>query len=216
MNSSSIKEIKNIYFLQKKNIISRLSEFKQIWEKGNNIDVFTELTFCLLTPQSKAKSCWNAVCSLTNKNLLFKGNQLQISNELNSVRFKNNKAKYIILAREQLTLNGKIVLKSKIEQLKNEYDKREWLVKNVKGIGYKEASHFLRNIGFGENIAILDRHILKNLKNIGIIKDIPKSLTKQKYFEIEKKMQIFAEKIGIPVNHLDLIMWCKETGEIFK
>ncbi len=103
-----------------------------------------------------------------------------------------------------------------LTQQKNVFSKREWLVKDVKGIGYKEASHFLRNIGFGKQIAILDRHILKNLKLYGVIGDIPKMLSRKKYFEIEKKMMDFSKEIEIPMSHLDLLFWYKETGEIFK
>mgnify|MGYP001596399044 FL=1 len=93
---------------------------------------------------------------------------------------------------------------------------REWLAENVKGIGYKEASHFLRNIGFGKNLAILDVHILKNLKNHGVIKKIPKSLTKREYLNIENKLREFCKKINIPMDELDLLFWSKETGFIFK
>ena len=90
------------------------------------------------------------------------------------------------------------------------------MVQNVKGIGYKEASHFLRNIGFEQNLAILDRHILKNLKFIGVIEEVPNSLSKRRYFDIEKRMMEFSKAAQIPMSHLDLVMWYKETGEIFK
>jgi N-glycosylase/DNA lyase len=83
-------------------------------------------------------------------------------------------------------------------------------------MGYKEASHFLRNIGFADDLAILDRHILKNLKIFGIIEEIPKSLSKKKYLEIEEKMRNLANEVNIPLSHLDLLFWSKETGEIFK
>ena len=84
------------------------------------------------------------------------------------------------------------------------------------GIGYKEASHFLRNIGYGEDIAILDRHILKNLKLLNVISDIPASLSKKQYLLIEKKMKQFSKKINISLSHLDLLLWYREAGEVFK
>ncbi|MBC8489232.1 MAG: hypothetical protein H8D45_24690 [Bacteroidetes bacterium] len=96
------------------------------------------------------------------------------------------------------------------------FEKRKWLVKNVKGIGFKEASHYLRNIGFVENIAILDRHILKNLKIYNVINEIPKSLTFGKYIRIENKMKDFSREINISLEFLDFVFWYKETGEIFK
>ena len=106
-------------------------------------------------------------------------------------------------------------IKDKIDP-DNIAETREWLVSNVKGFGYKEASHFLRNIGFGSDIAILDRHILKNLKKHGVINEIPKTITKKNYFEIENRMRDFSKRSGIPMAHLDLLFWSNETGEIFK
>jgi len=86
----------------------------------------------------------------------------------------------------------------------------------VKGLGYKEASHFLRNIGLGEEFAILDRHILRNLKDLQVIPEIPATLTRKRYLEIEEKVRRLAKDIGIPMGHLDLLLWSKETGHIFK
>jgi N-glycosylase/DNA lyase len=109
-----------------------------------------------------------------------------------------------------------VSIKPKIEKLVKNKNERDWLVRNVKGIGYKEASHFLRNIGLGEKFAILDRHVLKNLKLLEIIKEIPEFLSKKRYLEIENKMKNFADIIKIPLSHLDLLLWYKETGKIFK
>jgi len=93
---------------------------------------------------------------------------------------------------------------------------REWLVRDVKGIGYKEAGHFLRNIGFDQDLAILDRHILKNLKKLEVIDVVPDSLTKKQYLAIEIKMKAFSEATRIPMSYLDFVLWAKETGEILK
>jgi N-glycosylase/DNA lyase len=88
-------------------------------------------------------------------------------------------------------------------------------VKNVKGLGWKEASHFLRNIGH-RNLAILDRHILRNLKRHGVIKSLPKTLTPKRYLVIEQKFMEFSSTIGITMDELDLLFWSRETGEILK
>jgi N-glycosylase/DNA lyase len=210
------EQIKRIHDLKKDEILLKLKEFKQVWSNGNNEEIFTELAFCILTPQSKAKLCWDAVVKIREKGLLLKGDVEQIEKELRGVRFKNKKARYIVEARERFIANGIPRIREQISGFKNIFSARDWLVRNVKGIGYKEASHFLRNIGLGKNLAILDRHILKNLKVFRVIKEIPGSLSKKKYLELEKKMKEFAEKSRIPLNHLDLIFWCKETGEVFK
>ena len=74
----------------------------------------------------------------------------------------------------------------------------------------------LRNLGFGENIAILDRHILKNLKELNVIEEIPKSISEKKYYEIEEKMREYSKFSKIKMDELDLVLWYKQTGEIFK
>lgn len=212
----SIRSIKKIYSDKKEEIKSRLEEFKQKLKTGNEKDIFAELVFCILTPQSKAKVCWSAVEKLKKKNLLVNGSLTKILKRLDGVRFKYKKAEYIVNARKLFIDNGDIFVKSRIRQFNDILKTREWFVKNVKGIGFKEASHFLRNIGLGGNLAILDRHILKNLKLSGVINEIPKSLTKLKYYEIEEKMIKFADRINIPMNYLDLLLWYKEAGEVFK
>ncbi|MBC8525256.1 MAG: N-glycosylase/DNA lyase [Candidatus Cloacimonetes bacterium] len=206
-----IGEIKKIYSTIKDKIQSRLNEFREIGQIGSDEAIFAELVFCILTPQSRAKSCWEAVENLIEKNLLFNGNKNQIAKKLNGVRFHNNKSRYIIEARKKYIKVLKF-LKKDIDI----YLRREWLVHNIKGFGYKEASHFLRNIGLGENLAILDRHILKNLKLLKVIDEIPKLLSKEKYLAIEEKMKEFSKDIKIPMSHLDFVLWYKETGEVFK
>jgi len=211
-----VEEIKRIYISIKSKIVSKLEEFKHILRTGSDEDIFAELVFCILTPQSKAISCWSAVKKLQLNGLLLKGNEVRVANELSGVRFRYKKAKYIIEVRKIFSINTEISIKLKIEQLVKNKNERDWLAYNVKGMGYKEASHFLRNIGLGENLAILDRHILKNLKLMEIIKEIPYHLSKKRYLEIENKMKKFANKIEIPISHLDLLLWYKETGKIFK
>lgn len=213
---SLIEEIKRIYHIRQKEIEKRLNEFKEIWNAGTDEDIFSELIFCILTPQSKALTCSYAVERICQDKLFLKGNSKQIANGLYDIRFKNRKAMFIVEARNCFTKDGKISIKSKIEKFRNVRTAREWLVQNIKGFGYKEASHFLRNIGRGEELAILDRHILKNLESLGIIKETPKNLQRKKYYEIENSIIEFARKIEIPLDHLDLLLWCKETGRIFK
>ena len=210
-----IEEICRIYISIIGQVILRLSEFREVLDKGGRERIFAELAFCILTPQSRAKLCWDAIENLTSKNLLLGGDSKQIALELNGVRFKYKKAKYIIDAREKFINNGKLSVREEIIGLKVE-KARDYLVSNIKGIGYKEASHFLRNVALADDTAILDRHVLKNLKLLGVIEEIPKSLSRKKYLEIEKRMKDFAEKICIPMGHLDFVLWYKETGKVFK
>ena len=214
-DENSIQALQDLYQERKQDIQKRLAEFRQVMQWKDE-DVFAELSFCLLTPQSSAKICWEAVTALKQRTLLLKGQPPEMEPYLRSVRFSDSKAKYIVEARDMFTNDGKLQLKSKISSFYNPFELREWLVENVKGLGYKEASHFLRNIGLGEGFAILDRHILRNLNRLGVITEIPVSITKKRYLEIEEKLRRFATETGIPIADLDLLFWSRETGWIFK
>ncbi len=199
------------YSSAKTEIERRLKEFEVAGKKSDR-KIFIELAFCILTPQSKAKVCDAAVKKLLEKNLLYDGTEAEIRRWLAGVRFPNAKARHMVAARDCFFRSSEKILSTK----NNPKELREWLVENVLGLGYKEASHFLRNIGLGEELAILDRHILKNLVRHSVIKEIPKTLTKKRYLEIEERMKEFSVKTGIPLSHLDLLFWSEETGEMFK
>lgn len=207
-----IKELGKEYRRKKSQIKKRLREFRAVL-KENNRRIFEELCFCVLTPQSKALNCDRAIRELSKKDLLHVGKATEIRKILRrSVRFHNNKAAYIVGARKPFfCLDFKRMVNTR-----SAFDVREWLVKNIKGLGYKEASHFLRNIGLGRDLAILDRHILKNLKRYGAIDRVPPSITRKTYLEVEDVMKKFCASIGIPLEELDLLFWSQETGVIFK
>jgi len=194
----------------KREIRARLLEFKNVRED----EYFYELMYCLFTPQSSARNCFKAVEEIRKRDYLHKAFPLKnILHQKNGVyiRFHNNKERYVVEARKKI---NEILLN--IIQIKEPFLLREWLVYNVKGLSYKEATHFLRNIGRNGDLAILDRHILKNLLAAEVINEMPKTLTKLKYYEIEKLFQEFSDKIKIPINELDLLFWSFGTGIILK
>lgn len=208
-NKEKVDEIFKIYNEIKDKVEKRLDEFDNILKYGNEDDFIFEFIFCLLTPQSKAKICDKAV-----KALRMNFNKESIDSILYGVRFKNKKSLYIKEFLEKIKKYKSF--RELILSFEDDEQRRDFLVKNFKGIGLKEASHFLRNVGLGDSFAILDRHILKNLKEIGIIDEIPKSLSNRRYKEIEEKMRIFSSEIGINMKYLDFILWYKETREVFK
>ncbi len=198
---------------KKAEVRNRLNDFKQIFLSGDNKKLFAELAFCLCTPQSRAVICDKAIKNLEKTGILFSGNSTQIENNLVGVRFSNNKSKWIVEAREKYLKNLSKTLKS----FRTSEQAREWIVENIKGIGMKEAGHYLRNIGFeGEHLAILDRHILKHLVEEKVISEVPKSLTPKIYLEIESKMKKFSEQVGLSLYELDLFWWSEESGVVLK
>ncbi len=197
-------------------IESRIQSFRKLWAKGSEREIFIELVFCLLTPQTKARQAEKAIELLTSKDLIFNGGVNDLAHHLNIVRFRNKKAAYIIEARKKCILKGEPSLKKILQGCITPSAMREYLVREVKGFGWKEASHFLRNIGLGKNFAILDRHILKNLVRAGCIERVPENLTRECYLLTEAKMRELSGVLNIPLEHLDFVLWYMETGDIYK
>ena len=211
-----ISELQGLYELVKGSIEDSLSRFRSIWQTRDQEGMLKELHFCLLTPQSRATLCWDRVTRLCDDGLLLSGSREEILARISDVRFRNNKTGYILLAREQFIDGKRILLAERLEMFDSGFSAREWLVANVKGFGYKEASHFLRNIGLGEEIAILDRHILRNLVHFGYLESVPGSISRKVYLDIEERMKDLANDLTVPLSHLDLLLWYKEAGHIFK
>lgn len=192
------------YNEKKLQLKSRLEDFKKLSEE----QMRREFLFCILTPQSNAQRCWNAVEEIAK---LKNPSEKQIVDILKTrTRFHNTKAKRIVQA---FTVWQRV---KKELQTENVFDLRNWLADNVNGYGLKEAGHFLRNVGKSNNeIAILDRHILRNLVSAKVIPD-EKIKNRKNYLQIEKDFLSYAKEIRIPADELDLLWWSEENGEIFK
>jgi len=211
---SQVRRLIEYYQTKKNDIKKKLHEFEDVLNRPDE-EVFAELCFCICTPQSKAVLCDKAIAALKRERLLINGEADQIRSFLKGVRFASNKAMYIVKARELFKRDGEIRIKERLASFDDIYKLRSWIAENVDGVGMKESSHFLRNIGLGKGLAILDRHILKNLREFGVIGEV-RNLTKKRYLSVESKMRAFAEEINIPMDELDLLLWSKETGKIFK
>lgn len=192
------------YKKHKQEIKDKLKEFSEI----NKENYIYELFFCLLTPQSKAEKCWDAVEKL--KECEINTGNVEPCLKIRT-RFYRNKTRYLLEANSKWNIIREIInSKQKPSVI------RANLVKEIKGLGMKEASHFLRNIGKSDNqLAILDRHVLRKLIELGIITDEIK-LNNKTYPLIEEKMKDFADNLEIPLDELDLLFWKIESGRIFK
>jgi N-glycosylase/DNA lyase len=188
-----------------KTIKSRLVEFEELGKSNLNV-IFSELCFCLMTANFRADRSIEIQKKIGDGFISFSEEELSSKLKEYGHRFPNARSKYIIEAREHLP-----VLLDKIKKP----DRREWLVKNVKGLGYKEASHFLRNIGY-KNYAILDFHIIDLLHSSRTIKSKPKCINPRIYVEIENLLSELCMKHKITQSELDLILWYYETETILK
>jgi len=191
-----------------KNLIDiRLTEFKEI--KNQPItSIFKELCFCIMTANCSAKKCIEIQRIIDEGFLTLGEEELARTLKRNKYRFPNVRSKYIIEAREK-----KDQLAKKLKST-NKGSLREWIVKNIRGIGFKEASHFLRNIGY-DDYAIIDFHIIDLLVKHSLIQR-PKYLTKNRYLEIETVLKNIGQIASLNLAELDLYLWYLETGEILK
>ena len=191
-------------------IDSRMKEFSDLGEKNDN-EIFKELCFCLMTANFSAEG------GIKIQNAIGDGflhlSQEELAQKLSQLghRFLNTRAQFIFEAR-----GFKNNIKQILQKIPSDSEKRKFLAENVKGLGFKESSHFLRNIGF-KNVAIIDFHIVDLLARNNLIeKPKNKSLTEKKYLEIENLLKILAEKTNTNLGELDLYLWYEETGKILK
>lgn len=190
-------------------IAERLRQFQQVPAEN----YFLELCFCLLTPQSKAENAEKAMARLIE--LGFPNTGLDptpiLRDPANYIRFHNQKGERLraVAARQQ-------EITSMLASIQPTATKREWLMENVKGLGWKEASHALRNIGHLD-IAIIDRHILKHLLRCGAIPQLPAAIgTRRAYLQLEQTFFQLADSFGLQPQELDLLLWSLEEGSVRK
>lgn len=211
-----IRELKRDYRRKKPSIIKRLDEFRAISSKGDRL-IFEELCYCILTAGSSAKMGIRTVEVL--KDILHTGSEqeLQKRAQAHRVRFWRLRPSYIFQTREYLKDACGMKLRVLLDSFDSPDARRDFLAQNkyIKGLGYKEASHFLRNVGY-PGYAILDKHILNSLCELGVISKKMRPSGRAGYLAIEKKLRQFAAEINIDMDHLDLLLWSRKTGEILK
>jgi N-glycosylase/DNA lyase len=189
-------------------ILSKITTFKKMQKKSSFV-LFQELCYCILTANFNAKRAIEIQEKIKDGFNTFSEEQLAKKLKELGHRFPNNRAKYIVDSRQFQKDLKKILL-----SFNNTIERREWLVKNIKGFGYKEASHFLRNIGFLD-VAIIDFHIVDILVDYNVIKK-PKTMTKKEYLLIENKLKKIAKEVKLSLGELDLYLWFSETKTIYK
>jgi len=200
--------IEERYHQLKPQIFKRLEELKAVPPDK----YFYELCFCICTPQSRAKNALIVQNELEKRDFLNKPFDVSalLRRNANYIRFHNTKAQRLLEAREIFS-QVELILFSEFPNT----EKRNMIAKLVKGVGLKEASHYLRNIGY-QGLAILDRHILKHLVLCEVFDEIPNLASTKNYLFVESKFIQFSEDVGLAIDELDLLFWSYETGEIIK
>jgi len=208
MNTDLVRKIEQLQASDVRTRINqRILEFKANLTQSPNI-LFEELCYCILTANFSAER--GARIHEQLKTCFHTDQKETLEKKLRSCgyRFPAIRAAFIAAAAQK-----KRTIATIINTLDGE-DLREWLVQNIQGLGYKEASHFLRNIGF-DTYAIIDSHIMDLLERYTVLTP-PKTLTKKTYLAIEKKLRSLATQTHLTLAELDLYLWYMETGKILK
>jgi N-glycosylase/DNA lyase len=194
----------------------RISEFESLGRHGSDLNYWEEMVFCFFTGGCSARMGLNALEAV--RPLLLTADQAALANALSGVhRYPNARARYIVASREFLREHCDLRLRKKLRSFDCRLARRDWLVreKGIKGLGYKEASHYLRNVGF-KGYAILDKHVLNCLVDLKIIDDPKPPNTRARYLKVEEKLGKLSEMTQIDFDELDLVLWSMKTGVILK
>lgn len=201
---------------RRREIKTRLREFAEIGRNGTDLNLLEEMVFCFFTGGCSAKMGLSSLEAV--KPILLTADQPMLARALvGHHRYPNARSKYVATSRDFLINEYGLELRKKLESYECKLERRDWLVKEkgIKGLGYKEASHYLRNIGY-KGYAILDKHVLNCLAELKIIDEPKPPNTRTKYLSVEEKLKQLCNETGIDFDELDLVLWSMKTGVILK
>ncbi|MCU1266714.1 MAG: DNA-(Apurinic or apyrimidinic site) lyase [Acidobacteria bacterium] len=214
----TIEKVRAVHNARRKEIRTRLAEFDEVWRSGSDARLWEELVFCIFTAGASARMGFRSIEAI--RSLLLEGSSEAMTEALKAAgahRFPNARPGYVVVTRNYLQQHCRMRLRESLLSFSDPIERRDWLARErgVKGLGYKEASHFLRNIGL-RGYAILDKHVLHCLTDLGVVDSPRPPTTRSRYLELEEKLRQFAGSAGIDFDELDLVLWSMKTGEVLK
>ena len=189
-------------------IEEKAGEFSRFRNAGSR-EIFVELCFCLLTANTSAEMGIRTQEAIGLDNFMGMGQpELRDALKATRYRFYNLRSKFIADARWIADELPDLI------NAKDTFETREYLVENIKGLGYKESSHFLRNVGVFD-FAILDKHIVRMIRkeNPGLSMNVA---SRKNYLMNEEVILEMASEMGLKPGILDLYMWKIATGKLIK
>lgn len=191
--------------------------------------LLSELVLCILSSQEKYEVALAVMKELRKQNVLrvpknkteFKEIESQVKSTLKTpVAYKSNeqfysrrlrffmkKAHYVIATIENIYLND-LTIKEILRQQDCIQETRKNIIKYSYGLGPKQASMFLRNIGYHTEFAVLDKHVIDYMKLMGLTKVSEASFSNiSAYQKIEMQLKSYAESFNLNLLHLDLAIW---------
>ena len=224
----AVEEIKRIIPEVKPFVDQRIKEFSTLGQKGKthfdfrpflDIDydagIFSELCFCILTANSSATLGIKIQANLGDEGFMNK-NFKELSEIFRKFghRYAEQRAERIVEARSKFQEIRKLIKKEKNPKILRQLLADPKSPYKIKGFGYKEASHFLRNIGILD-LAIVDRHISRFLIENGLLRKV-KTITPKVYLEAEEALGKIAQELEMSIGELDLYIFYIKTKKVLK
>ena len=212
----TLEKIRAAHSERRREIRARLAEFEEVRRTATDERLWEELVFCIFTAGASARMGLGSVEAV--RHLLERGTHEELAAALQSKhRYPNSRSGYIVVTRAYLEADCRLRLRERLENFEDPIERRDWLARTreIKGLGYKESSHFLRNVGY-RGYAILDKHILRCLAEVGVLDTPQPPATRARYLSTEERLRRFADDLGVDFDELDLVLWSMKTGEILK
>lgn len=171
-----------------------------------------ELLLCILTSNSSFINAYRALNYIYSLGLPKDENKIMMALRSVGYRFYRLKARYIVYALN--TFDSKMAEQLRLLADRDQFEAREFLMDNLYGLGMKESSHYLRNLGYFD-LSIIDRHVIDFLRTY-LELNITNKLTKKRYLEYEGVLRSISTFLGIPPGIFDLYIWYVETGTLVK
>ena len=212
----TVEKIRTAHRARRAEIHARLREFEEVWRTADDARLWEEMVYCIFTAGASARMGLGSVEAV--RHLLGSGTHEELTLALlGRHRYPNSRSGYIVVTREYLEGDCRMRLRERLEAFGDPVERRDWLARSrgIKGLGYKESSHFLRNVGL-RGYAILDKHILRCLFEVGVLDSPQPPATRARYLATEQRLRDFARDVSIDFDELDLVLWSMKTGEILK
>ena len=199
----------------------RLGYYKQ--HHLEEIDLWRELAYCLLGSQVRYELAWAATLAIVDLGALpwTINNRIDAEHRIHEVltdgivlngrrctyRFPNVKS-------NQLAETGDAImsqagsLRDFLSGFSDADLLRAWMVRCAPGLGPKQASMFLRNIGLTFDQAVLDRHVVRYMETIELIEKGGHHTTSLSSYRVtEDILRQHAEDLGYRVGLMDNAIW---------
>lgn len=184
--------------------------------------LWTELASCVLSSQVPYATAQAAAVRVEASGLLMDASlsanlleasladllrlPLEVDNGLRRYRFPDSRARQLAATAIEVRrhADGLGDLLAGFDEIESA---RGWFIAHASGLGPKQASMFLRNVGASYDLAVLDRHVINYMMIVGLTADPTPVRRLADYRRDEIILRDHAAGVGLPVGFLDWAVW---------